>query len=472
MKTKKVLLIRPQTLTGNYAFVAKQFPMNIAGLASYLIAGGVEAKICDYDVERFDEASFASLLKDFAPSIVGISCCTPTVINGHRIAECVKRSNANIITIVGGTHASSLPERTLKEFPSFDIVVVGEGEETLSEICRQDDLSPDVLVTISGLAFRNGEQIVKTPRRSLIADLDVLPFPARELLPMHLYKGQSHRGFSRDFLKITELMTSRGCPAKCIFCASEITMGRNLRFRSAENVKAEISLCVERFGFNHFSISDDTFTLDAGRLENICAHFKRLNVTWNCNSRVWPMSRDILDMMISSGCTGITFGVESGSPRILELIGKNITIEHIKNAFQWARQSGIKIIEADLIIGSHPSETYEDVELSVKLIKEIRPDLLIASIIVPYPGTKVNSLMREKGLMSLPEKWDDYLLFGSKPSWYTECFSSEELVAIQKRVLRNFYLDPRYILNRLVNISNLSELKYWVRAGVEFVCRA
>jgi len=144
-------------------------------------------------------------------------------------------------------------------------------------------------------------------------------------------------------------------------------MGKSLRFRNADNVKAEIDHCIKNFRFNHFTISDDTFTLNIPRLEKICEHFKALKVTWNCNARVWPISKEILHMMAESGCTGITFGIESGSPRILDLIGKKITVQNVKDAFRWAKEAGIKLIEADLIIGSHPSETYEDVNLSISV---------------------------------------------------------------------------------------------------------
>ena len=173
--------------------------------------------------------------------------------------------------------------------------------------------------------------------------------------------------------------------------------------------------------------------------------------------------------MAESGCTGITFGVESGSPRILEVIGKGIALQQIKDAFRWAHEAGIRLIEADLIIGSHPSETLEDIDLSIRLIKEIRPDIIMVSVIVPYPGTKVYELMKTKGLLDIPEAWDRYLLYGSRPPWRTECFNSEKLIAIQKSILRRFYFNPAYIYRRFGAIKNFREFKYWIGAGTEFL---
>lgn len=467
----KTLLIRPQTLTGGYAFIGAQFPLNLANLAAYLLAGKIEVQIWDFDVENFDEKSFIKRLKKYAPHIVGISCCTPTIINGHNIAALIKQKNSRILTVVGGPHASALPERTLTEFPHFDVVVIGEGERTLLDICHHFNSSLKSLKSIPGLVFRDKGEIFRTPQRPLISDLDSLPFPSRDLLPLHLYRGQAHRGFSRDFLKITELMTSRGCPGKCIFCASEVIMGSAIRFRSAENIADEISQCTERFGFNHFTISDDTFTLDVPRLKKICKNFKNLNVTWNCNARVWPISKEVLIMMAKSGCTGITFGVESGSSRILKLINKKVTLQQIKNTFRWAHEANIKLIEADLIIGSHPSETHKDINLSIKLINDIRPDIIMVSVIVPYPGTKVYELMKAKGLLDIPERWDKYLLYGSRPAWHTEHFNSKELLAMQESILRKFYLNPAYILRRLAAMRSPREFKYWFNAGAEFLFR-
>jgi radical SAM superfamily enzyme YgiQ (UPF0313 family) len=445
--------------------------MNLASLAGFLLKQNIEVRIWDFDVEVFNKDFFLRRLGEYAPEIVGISCCTPTIINAHSIAGLVKRYNKDTLIVIGGPHASALPERTLKEFPYFDVVVIGEGEQSLLDICCYFNSSTESLKTVDGLVYRYNTAIFRTPQRRLIPDLDNLPFPARELLPIHLYRGQSHRGFSRDFLKITELMTSRGCPGKCIFCASEVIMGDSLRFRSAQNVSDEINLCVGRFGFNHFTISDDNFILNIPRLRKICESFKRLNVTWNCNARVWPISKEILVMMAKSGCTGITFGVESGSPRILELLGKNISVQQIKDAFRWSREAGIKLIEADLIIGSHPSENYEDIDLSIRLINKIRPDIIMASVIVPYPGTKVYELMKMKGLLELPEKWQRYLLYGSRPAWRTEHFGPEELLAMQKDILKKFYLNPIYILRRFRSIRNFSEFRYWFSAGIEFLYR-
>ena len=464
-----ILLIRPPTVTKGASFIATQFPLNIASIAATLLEKGYDTKIWDFDVRPFTEEAFKKEITAFSPFIVGISCYTPTIINGHKIAALVRKYLPNTSVIVGGPHVSALPEETLGEFQNFDIGVIGEGEEVMLELADKL-LKKKKLDGTQGLIYRENGSLRKTEKRSPIKDLDTLPFPARQpLLDISAYRGQSHRGFSRSFLKITEIMTSRGCPNRCIFCASDVVMDRGVRFRSADSVKREIAECVEKYGFNHFTISDDTFILREDRLYDICDEFSRHRVTWNCNARVWPISQKMLFKMAGSGCTGITFGVESGSPRILELIGKNITLEQVENAFRWSKEAGIKLVEADVIIGSHPSETREDVKMTQKLLRKISPDITMISIIVPYPGTQIYYLMQKKNLIFQDKKWETFVLFGREPSWRTENFSAKELVLLQKKMILHFYFRPLYILRILKKIKSRKELFYWLRAGSDFL---
>lgn len=465
---KRILLIRPPTVMKGTSFIATQFPLNIAVIAAVLLKEGYDVRIMDFDVELFREDVFMKELTSFSPFIVGISSYTPTIINAHALATFVKKYLPNSVVVIGGTHVSALPSETLSEFGNFDMGVIGEGEEVMLKLASALRNGKS-LSDIKGMVYREAGNIKMTGRADPVRDLDRLPLPARHLLKIPLYRGQSHRGFSRSFRKITEIMTSRGCPNRCIFCASDVVMGRGVRFRSADSVKAEIGECVERYGFNHFTISDDTFTLDERRLYEICDAFARLKVTWNCNARTWPISEKMLSVMARSGCEGITFGVESGSERILKLVKKNVTLEQMKNAFKWSRRAGIKLIEADIIIGSHPSETREDLKLTRKFLREASPDIFMASVIVPYPGTEVYSLMAEKKLIN-DKKWDNFILFGREPSWRTENFTSKELITLQKKMLFSFYFRPLYILKILSKIRSREELMYWLRGGIDFIC--
>jgi len=261
----RVLLIRPPTVMKGTSFIATQFPLNIAGIAAALLNAGYDVRIWDFDVEHYDEKDFVKRLKDFKPFMAGISCYTPTIINGHRIAAVIKSHAPETVTVVGGPHVSALMEDTMSEFSSFDIGAIGEGEEVAIESAEKLSCGKDI-DDAKGIIYRRDGALRFTGRRPPIKDLDALPVSARQLLNIPLYKGQSHRGFSRSFLKITEIMTSRGCPNRCIFCASDVIAGSGVRFRSADSVKMEIAECVERYGFNHFTLSADTFALRKDRL--------------------------------------------------------------------------------------------------------------------------------------------------------------------------------------------------------------
>jgi radical SAM superfamily enzyme YgiQ (UPF0313 family) len=464
---RKILLIRPPTVTKGTSFIATQFPLNLAGMAAGLMNKGYDVKIWDFDVEPFGEGTFVERLVEYSPFMVGISCYTPTVIAAHRIAGLVKRSMRGVPVVTGGPHLSALPRETFDEFEHFDIGVIGEGDDAIIEIA--DRLSTDAGPgDVDGIIFREGGALRVTPKRGPVKDLDRLPFPARHLLNLPLYKGQSHRGFSRSFLRITEIITSRGCPNRCIFCASDVAVGRGVRFRSAANVRAEIAECVEKFGFSHFAVMDDTFTLKEDRLYEICGEFARRGLTWNCYGRVWPLSRKMLVTLARSGCSGITFGVESGSPRVLELIKKNITVEQVEEAFRYAKEAGIRLVEADVIIGSHPSETIEDIGMTKRLLAKISPDVVMVSIIVPYPGTELYGMMKGKGLIFNDSGWDSFLLFGKEPSWKTDNFGPKDLMRLQRSMMLGFYSRPIYMAKTIAKIRSVNELAYWLRGGRDF----
>lgn len=465
----KIVLIRPPTVMRGTSFIATQFPLNIASIAACLLNAGYDTAIWDFDVEPFSENILSEKLKTFSPFLVGISCYTPTVINGHHIARLIKKHLPGAAVVIGGPHVSALPKETLAEFEDFDIGVIGEGEEAMVELADSIRKASG-LHDIKGIVYRKDKHSnVINEKRPPIKDLDALPLPARQLLNKGLYKGQSHRGFSRSFLEITEIMTSRGCPNRCIFCASDVVMGPTVRFRTADSVKKEIAECVENLGFTHFAVFDDTFTLREERLYEICDEFMKRKVTWNCNARVWPISQKMLRTMSKSGCKGITFGVESGSPRILKLIKKNITLEQIENAFRWSKEAGVKWVEADVIIGSHPSENKEDIGMTRKLLKKISPDIAMISILVPYPGTEVYNIMKENKMIYRDKSWDSFVLFGKEPTWRTEYFEPRELISIQKSMIQGFYFRPAYAMRILCKIRTIRELVYWVRGGIDFL---
>jgi len=448
----KVALIRCPSSQGELTKTSlSQHPINLLYIAAYVIKHGHNVKIFDYEVENFD----IEKIIEFNPNIVGITAMTPLIKKASEIAKDIK-TRIKTIVVVGGNHVTALPKETLEEFPVFDIGVIGEGEETLKEIC-DGKLLKDIL----GIVYRNGDKIIVNNRRPPIHNLDSLPFPARDLIDMKKYKGASTPGLSREFLNITELFINRGCNWNlCTFCASKLTH-QKFRMRSIDNVIEEMNECIKKYGINHFTIDDDTLTTSKERTLEFCEKVKELNITWDCDSRV-TVDKEVLQAMKDAGCKKIAFGVESGSRQILQKIKKGITTQQIKNTFKWCKEVGIET-SAFFMIGAHPDETYEDLEETNKLIKEIKPDFITASIAVPYPGTELRKQMAEKNLIS-NNNWEEYALYNTLPRWRTTNFTSEELLKIQQDMIKSFYMRPSYMIKRLLKIRSFGEFKYWLKA--------
>ena len=464
----KTLLIRPPDPMGMVDILSHTEPTNIGYIASYAISKGFTIDIWDYEQHLFQAKSFLDRIKAYRPAVVGLSCMTPTIISGHNIATLIKDFFPEIIVVVGGAHSSAMPHETLLEFPNFDLVVNQEGEITFAEVLARA-ASNESLEDIAGTTRRDGESIITLPPRDFIKNLDDVPFPARELYHgQGQLAGHSSRGFSNS-LRTTEIFTSRGCPYQCTFCAIVATFNRSLRFRSMENVSEEIRHVKERYDIQHFVIADDTFGLKKGRLESLCEVFDKLQVSsWSCDTRIDVVDKRSLRLMKDSGCTKIAFGVETGSQRIADLNKKNISLENVEPVIRWANEIGIRHIEANFIIGSHPDETIEDLEATRKLIRELPLSFISISIIVPYPGTPNYEYMNDRNYIQTKD-WENYVMFGQTPGWRTTNFSPKNLLTYQKKLNRSFYLRPSYIARMGSRIRSIEELRYYSKSGIAFL---
>jgi radical SAM superfamily enzyme YgiQ (UPF0313 family) len=346
--------------------------------------------------------------------------------------------------------------------------VQGEGEVTLGELCRRVS-EGDADRRIAGLVHRAGNEIIRNPERGLVTDIDTLPFPARDLIGRGSSPGHSTRGFSNR-IPSAELFTSRGCPFACAFCAIQATFGTTVRFRAPSFIEEEVHMMVRDHHIDHLVIADDTFTLQQDRAFAICDILGRSGIaSWNCDTRATSVSKDLLRAMRESGCRKVAFGVESGSQRILDAIGKKITIDQVRQAVSWAHEAGIRHIEGNFIIGSDPSETEEDIALTRKLIRELPWTFISVSVIVPYPGTPVHRRMTELGLIPPGTGWEEYVMFGVPPRWRTTHLSSSDLLRHQKRLTRQFYLEPAYMLRQLSAVRSWSDIRYWASAGAAYL---
>jgi len=469
---RPIALVNTPLKFNEYKFTSIQFPLNLGYLSSYIKPYGFECALWDYAIERYDPAAFAQRVIEESPPIIGFHCITPNIEAGHAMAAIVKKVRPETVVIAGGPHCTALPERTLKEFPAFDAAVACEGEQAFLEICNAVELGLP-FTGIAGAVHRGADgEIISEPARPVPANLDELPFPDRDLRPPRLYSGtHPTKVVPRSrFSKVIEIITMRGCPFNCFFCAGHGVFQHTTRMRSVENVMAEIEECRMKYGLDYLLIQDDTFILHRPRVMELCEHFRRLGIGWACNARANLVDTPLLDAMARSGCRKVVFGIESGSDDMLLRIEKQTTVEQVKDAIRMSRAAGIRTVEGTIIIGGHPSETTAQLRATLNLVRTLDLDFFNADIIVPYPGSEAYSFMKERGLI-LSEKWSLYVPYGKLPQWRTENFSPEDMVNFQKLFMLRYYLRPSYFLRQFLRIRNPARLLYFFRMAFDYFRR-
>ena len=437
-------------------------PLNLIGLATAARdLADAEVQVWDYQVVPYSDADLLNRIDTFKPDIVGLTAMTSQVRSAAAMAETIKQHRPGITTIVGGQHPTALPQRTLEQFPAFDIAVIGEGEQTVSQLCRDIPRG-----RIPGLAIRIDGKIMETQAADRVENLDEVPIPDRDIVDRALYRrGPVVLGVDRSFANPITVNLSRGCPFCCDFCSANIVYGRKVRFRSIENIEREIHHCVERYGINHVSINDSLFTFRRSFTEQVAELFARYGLTWDCRARADEMDRDFAHFLAQHGCIKVFMGSEAGTQRVLNLINKELSVEQIEAAFAYTKEAGI-IRGTQFVVGAHPSQTEAEVMESLALAKRIDPEYCSFSIIMPLPGTRSYELFDEQGLfLTNRENWDAFVFYGGRPAWRTEHLSPDDLVRLQKRCMLSFYMRPGYLWRRLRIEAGAGRLGYHLRSA-------
>jgi radical SAM superfamily enzyme YgiQ (UPF0313 family) len=335
-------------------------PIGLAYIASYLRQNGFDARVLD--ASSFSWRKLREVLKKRTARIVGVPCWTVERGQSFKTAGLVKEVLPQSRIIMGGHHATAFPEHMFK-LAGADAVVIGEGEITTLELTRVL-LDGGDLGGVKGIAYeRNGEVFLTEPR-DLIKDLDSLPTPSHEEFNLDDYLGLPEiKG------RAAAIITSRGCPHRCIFCSGSKFWRRQWRARSAGSVLDEIEWLHKDFGVSYLLFFDDNFTVNKERAIEICKGIieRNLPIKWVAESHVSHVNKELLIWMKKSGCYRIDFGVESGSPRILRNIKKGQNVERIEEAFRLVHEAGIKP-RAYLMVGN-PGEDETTIRETAELMK-------------------------------------------------------------------------------------------------------
>ena len=410
-------------------------PLGLGYLAAVLEQNEYKVDVIDCQAAKLSYEDFKSEIGKRQPNIVGVTSTTLTYKSGLQIAKIAKEVCPNCLTIMGGSHVTFWDENALKECPELDVVVRKEGENTLLELVQRLEAGKSFHDVI-GITCRKDGKIVKNPDRPYIKDLDSLPFPAHNLWPLETLRKYG--------TIVYPIMASRGCVFWCDFCTAVRMFGRKYRMRSPKNVVDEIEFLHKTYGANQFTFYDDAFTVDQDRTAEICHEIekRKLKIKWDCETRVDMVTKELLLKMREAGCIAIWFGVESGSQRVIDAMGKGFSLTQTMNAFQWAKDAGLMTV-AGVILG-FPGETKESAMETIKLVEKINPDDVGYYIATPYPGTPMYELVKEKGLLKVTDfnKYDT-----ATPTFESPEFTMEELREIREQAFHRFYIRPSYVLH-------------------------
>jgi len=472
----RVLLINPsrfnEILADNPAFIDEERgfnpPLGLLYLAGYLKKKSNHQVFgLDAQVEGLDyNEQFKQRIEEVNPDLVGITTMTFTLIDVLKtiklVKEAAKNLNKKIIIVLGGPHVHIFPEETVN-LEDVDFVIKGEGEVPFFYLLEALE-GRGQLSDIKGLVYQKQREIIDNPVDNLIEDLDELPFPDRELLPIEKYSSILSGGRI-----VTTMFTSRGCPFQCAFC-DRPHLGKKFRARSAQSVIDEIEECL-KLGIKEILIYDDTFTVDRQRTIDICDEIikRGLKFIWDIRARVDTVDEEVLKKLKAAGCARIHFGVESGTEKILGVLNKGIHLNQVADAFKWSKKIGLETL-AYFMIGS-PTETKEDIEQTIKFAKEIRPDYAHITILTPYPATEIYRQALSQGVI----KNDYWREFAKNPKkgvvtqyWEKE-LTREELFELLDKFYKEFYRRPSYIFQQLLKINSFSDLKKKIRAGLKIL---
>lgn len=353
-------------------------PVGLGYINALLRQQGHRSRVANLSRHSWQET--ARLMAAAPPDLLGVSQFTHNRFDSLRLAGLAKEANPACFVVFGGPHPSHRWHELLSQNRVVDAVVLGEGEETFCELVDCLAQPGGDLHGVRGIAFRSGAEVVRTPPRPPLADLDKLPLPAAcfdDAIGVDIHR------------QLEFIITSRGCPASCSFCSSPRFWGKGLRFRSPRSIVDEIRYIRDRYGLIYFSIRDDTFTTDRQRVLEFCRLLLREKVfiLWNCQSRVNAVDEELLCWMKRAGCECIQFGVESGSPKVLKALGKGITPAQVKLAARAARRAGIRL--SVYLITGVPGETEEDLRESLALLDSIKAHDGQVSPLAYYPGTRL-----------------------------------------------------------------------------------
>ena len=452
MKYKKVILVNPypgKNIGGlNESTIYP--PLGLVYIASVLRMHNVQVKILEANILKLDNAQVVNFLCKENPDLAGISLNIFTANAGINLSQRIKEVT-NFDVCLGGPFPSAIPEDILKKSKA-DILVIGEGERSIVDICNGELLSE-----IQGIAWKRDGVVIVNESAELIGDLDTLPMPAYDLLPpFGLYRARIRKS------PMAPIFTSRGCPSHCTFCNHNV-FGKRFRAFSPGRVISEIELLISKYGIKQLDILDDNFTFDMRRAEEILDLIleRKFNIRINLQNgmRVDNLNPSIVKKMKKAGVFKVGIGCESADIPTLKEIKKGVDLAKIRQAVQWFSHN--KIISYLFFIFGFPNDTRETIMRTIDFAIEVNPTTAVFSLLIPFPGTEIHSLLKKQSM--LKDGITDGVMtgfFGRRLYHSCRYLTEDDVVALQSLAYRKFYFRPNKIIEQIRQIRSFAELRW------------
>ena len=442
------------------------------------IAAYIE-KFSNHQVEIFDVHTYGFTASEAAekiikknPDVVGVHAITDNRFKAIALAKELKRRKKNIIIVFGGPHFSLTARNALEIIPEIDYIIRGEGEKAMIQLLEAIENKRN-FNNVSGLAYKEGGQIIERPLADLVMDLNELPMPAWHLFDLRQYT----KPIDGTNIRAVGVLSGRGCPNLCVYCANARKI---LRLRNPKKFVDEVEFLHKEFGYRGFDFWDDTMTLVKEHVRGVCEEIlkRKIDIVWYARARVNTVDEELLKLMRKAGCIRISYGVESGSPKILKVIKKNITIEQARKAVDLSSKIGMAVVTNFMV--NLPEETMEDLKMTIDLMKEfqqIKNSYPAYGFTVIYPGTELEYMAKEKRIMPKSFSWNSpyrhpkYKIAGTDPSLFLMEWPGAEIEKIKAIMSRELGIKEGLLkkgFQKLAKVRSFNEFKELIKIGLNY----
>jgi len=446
----KVLLIKP------YSHFPTRIPhLGLGYLGAALQNSGHDVVIADCPREGLNLKRLMTMVQQQQPEMVGLSVFSSDIPHAKKICREIRAVLPRVVLVLGGAHPSCLPEHCFSYIPELDFVFMGEAENGIVQLVRRlQDGSRD-FEDVPGLCFTRDDALQKNPLH-FEKDLDALGMPAWDLLKPRIQGMAPHGAFVKQ-MPVAPIITTRGCPFPCTFCAARCISGRAIRFRSLEGIFEEVDFLVKRYGIREIHIEDDNFTFRREYALSFCRELLRRNIdiTWCCPNgvRLDTLDSELLHLMKQSGCYSLSLGIESGCDAVLKRIKKGLTTSQIREQVTLIHEAGIKTT-GFFIIG-FPDETEADILKTIRFAGDLPLDRAQFSTFLPLPGTVFfDDYLKDHSLEDIP--WEKF--FTTEIVWKSSQISARKMSSYQRKAFLHFYLRPSILWGLFQEVKNFRHL--------------